>query len=78
MLEIKLLGMGTVSLGLALFFLFKGGYWSLISGQYYFNVENAWCLFFLLLSIFSFVTDICINKICTDIATLLKEIEDKK
>lgn len=76
-LQIWLLSLGTVSFILCLIFLFKGGYLSLISNNYYFNTENVWFLFFLILSIFLFVIDICINKICRDIATFLKEIEDK-
>lgn len=36
-----------------------------------------WCVFFLLLSIVHFLAILCINKVCRDIATLLKEIENK-
>ena len=36
-----------------------------------------WCVFFLLLSIVSFLLILCINKICRDVATLIKEIEAK-
>lgn len=59
-------------------FLIKGGYLSLLSSIYSFNTDNAWCLFFLLLGLFLLVTDICINKLCRDVAVLLKQMEDKR
>ena len=73
-----LLTIGIVSAAIALAFLFKGGFSSLISDDYYFTLYNAWFLFFLAISIFAFIADICIHKICSDVATLLKELEKSK
>ena len=36
------------------------------------------CAFFLLLSLVLFIANHCVHKICTDIATLLKQLEAKK
>ena len=63
--------------GYFMFFLFKGGYLPLIDDDSYFTTYNAWFLFFLSMSIFAFIVDICLHKICRDIATCLKEIEEK-
>lgn len=76
-LEKKLLGLGILSAVLAVVFWAKGGHLSLLSDEFNFSTNNV-CLFFLLLSLISFISDFCVNKICRDIATLLKEIEDKK
>ncbi len=75
-IEKVLLITGIISVVLAFVFWFKGGYLSLISDEYYFTVNNAWFLFFLLISIFAFISDFCVHKICRDIATLLKEVEE--
>lgn len=72
----KLLGLGILSAVLAVVFWTKGGHLSLLSDEFNFSTNNV-CLFFLLLSLISFISDFCVNKICRDIATLLKEIEDK-
>ena len=41
------------------------------------NITYAiWCVFFLLLSIVQFLAILCVNKVCRDIATLMKKIED--
>lgn len=73
-----LLTVGIVAAVIAVAFLFKGGFSPLVSDDYYFTLYNAWFLFFLSISIFAFVANLCIHKICTDIATLLKEIEERK
>lgn len=73
-----LLGIGIVSAVIALAFLFKGGFSSLISDDEYFTLYNAWFLFFLAISIFAFIAVLCIHKICADIANLLKENEENK
>lgn len=73
-----LLTIGIVSAVVALAFLFKGGFSSLIRDDEYFTLYNAWFLFFLAISIFAFIADLCIHKICADIATLLKENEENK
>lgn len=77
-LEKALVLLGIISLILSVLFLIKGGYLSLLSSDYYFNTENAWCLFFLLLGIILLVIDICMNKLCRDVATLLKQMEEKR
>ena len=73
-----LLTIGIIAAVIAIFFLFKGGFLPLISNDIYFTADNAWCLFFLAISIFAFVADLCIHKICRDIATLLKEFENNE
>lgn len=73
-----LLTVGIVAAVIAVAMLFKGGFSPLVSDDYYFTLYNAWFLFFLSISIFAFVANLCIHKICTDIATLLKEIEERK
>ena len=70
-------GMGIIAAVISCFFLFKGGYLPLIDDHFYFTTYNAWFLFFLSMSIFAFIVDICLHKICRDIATCLKEIEEK-
>jgi len=44
-----------------------------IDDDSYFTTYNAWFLFFLSISIFVFIVDICLHKICRDIAICLKE-----
>ena len=73
-----LLTIGIIAAVIAMFFLIKGGLLPLISNDVYFTADNAWCLFFLAISIFAFMADFCIHKICRDIAALLKEFEEKK
>ena len=50
----------------------------LLDKDSYFHSHHAWFLFFLALSIVLITANVCVHKICTDIATLLKEIENKK
>lgn len=73
-----LLTVGVVAAVIAVAFLFKGGFSSLVSDDYYFTLYNAWFLFFLSISIFAFAACLCIHKICADIAALLKKIEEDK
>ncbi len=73
-----LLTTGIVSAVIALAFLLKGGFYSLISDNEYFTLYNAWFLFFFAISIFAFIADLCIHHICADIAALLKEVEKSK
>ena len=73
-----LLTAGTVAAVIAVVFLFKGGFSPLVNDDEYFTSYSAWSLFFLSISIFAFVTDLCIHKICADIAALLKKIEEDK
>lgn len=73
-----LLGAGAVAAALALLFLWLGGGHGLVDDDSYFTLHNAWCLFFLLLSILSFVIDGCLNALCRDVATLLKEEEERR
>lgn len=68
-MEKILLTVGIISAIISVFFLFRGGYLPLISDDSHFGVYNAWCLFFLVISIFAFIADLCIHKICRDIAT---------
>ncbi len=69
---------GIVTAVIALIFLLKGGFLPLVSDTFYFTVYNAWFIFFLSISIFSFAVTFCIHKICTDVANLLKEAEEKQ
>ena len=73
-----LLTIGIIAAVIAMFFLIKGGLLPLISNDVYSTADNAWCLFFFAISIFAFAADLCIHKICRDIAALLKEIEENK
>ena len=73
-----LLTIGIIAAVIAIFFLIKGGLLPLISNDVYFSADNAWCLFFFAISIFAFAADLCIHKICRDIAALLKEVEENK
>ena len=74
-----LLTIGIVSAVIALAFLFQGGFpSSLVNDDMYFTLYDAWFLFFLSISIFAFIVDLCVHKICSDIATLLKEMEENK
>ena len=77
-MEKILLAIGIITAIISAFFLFKGGYLPLISDDIYFTAYNAWCLFFLAISILAFMAYLCIHKICRDIATLLKEAEENK
>ena len=73
-----LLTVGIVAAVIAVTFLFKDGFSPLVNDDEHFTLYSAWSLFFLSISIFAFVANHCIHKICTDIATLLKEIEERK
>lgn len=70
---------GSISLLASAIFFFLGG-WEVLTRAY--AIANAtfsiWCVFFLLIGIILFLINICIHKICRDIATLLKKLEDKK
>ena len=77
-MEKILLAIGIITAIISAFFLFKGGYLPLISDDIYFTAYNAWCLFFLAITILAFMAYLCIHKICRDIATLLKEVEENK
>lgn len=72
-----LLAIGIISAVIAVAFLFKGGFSPLVHNDMYFELYHAWFLFFLAISIFAFITNLCIHKICADIATLLKEADEK-
>ena len=73
-----LLTVGIVAAVIAVTFLFKDGFSPLVNDDEHFTLYSAWSLFFLSISIFAFAANHCIHKICTDIATLLKEIEESK
>lgn len=73
-----LLAIGIITAVISGFFLIKGGYLPLIDDDSYFTTYNAWFLFFLSISFFAFVADICLHKICEDIATCLKQIEENE
>ena len=77
-MEKILLAIGIIAAVISCFFLFKGGYLSLIDDDFYFTTYNAWFLFFLSISIFAFIADICLHKICEDIAKCLKQIEENE
>lgn len=77
-MEKILLAIGIITAVISCFFLFKGGYLPLIDDDFYFTTYNAWFLFFLSISIFAFIADICLHKICEDIATCLKQIEENE
>ena len=77
-MEKILSAVGIISAIISVFFLFKGGYLPLISDDFHFGTYNAWCLFFFIICIFAFTANLCIHKICRDIATLLKEVEENK
>ncbi len=70
---------GLISLVISAIFFFIGG-WEILTRPYAVGnpTYSIWCVFFLLLGIVLFLVDFCIHKICRDIATLLKEIEDNK
>lgn len=70
--------LGGVSFMVSSIFFFLGG-WEVLTrpcalGN---NAFAIWCAFFLFLSIVFFLAIFCIHKVCRDIATLLKEIENK-
>lgn len=74
----RLLSISVAAAVIALVFLFKGGFSPLVSDDEYFTLYNAWFLFFLSISMFAFLANLCVHKICADIAALLKEIEENK
>lgn len=49
----------------------------LFGDGHYFDALHAWILIFVLLGVVLIIVNITLHKICRDIATLLKEIEDK-
>ena len=76
----KLLIFCIISLIISLFLIFVSGgfnihnwYLGLINDNYNFRAIHAWILFFFMLSLVFLIINICINKICEDIARLLKE-----
>ena len=62
----------------AVFFFIGGGEVLLRPEVRVSHTYAIWCVFFLLLGIVTFLIDISIHKVCSDVAELLKEIEDKK
>ncbi|QKY69384.1 hypothetical protein [Lentibacillus sp. CBA3610] len=70
---------GLISFAISAVFFFIGGWevltrpWAAASSTY-----SIWCVFFLLLGIILFLFNISVHKICKDVATLLKEVEDNK
>ena len=62
----------------AVFFLLGGLYSSYTLYDAVYNPYSIWCAIFLSIGIILFLIDAAIHKICRDIATLLKEVEDKK
>lgn len=71
--------MGLVSLIIAIVFFFAGDDIELTRPNAIGNTTYAiWSAFFLLFGIVAFIVNYCIHKICIDIATLLKKIEDKQ
>ena len=72
-----LLIIGGISGVASIVFFFLGG-WEVLTRPYAIgNCSYAmWCLFFLLLCSVTFLIDFCIHKICRDIATLLKQMEN--
>lgn len=70
--------MGFVSLIIAIVFFFAGGDIELTRPNAIGNTTYAiWSAFFFLFGIVAFIVNYCIHKICIDIATALKKIEDK-
>ena len=59
---------------------FKIGGWEVLTrpGALGNNTYAIWCVFFLLLGIVLMFIKICIHKICSDIATLLTDVEEIK
>ena len=51
-------------------------YFGLINGRFEFRTIHAWILIFFMLGIVQTIINISIHKICTDIATLLKESQE--
>jgi hypothetical protein len=49
----------------------------LLKNSYYFETGHAWTIFFFSMGLVLFITNKCIHAVCRDIATLLKDIEDK-
>lgn len=70
---------GIISLIISAIFFFLGG-WEVLIRPYAIGspAYSIWCIFFLLVGIVLFLIDFCVYKICRDIATLLKELEDNK
>lgn len=70
--------LGVVSFMVSSIFFFLGG-WEVLTRPYALgnNAFAIWCPFFLFLSIVFFLVIFCIHKVCRDIATLLKEMENK-
>lgn len=70
--------LGGISFIVSCVLFFLGGQVELTMPDAVGNTTYAiWCAFFLFLSIVLFLAVLCINKVCRDIATLLKELEDK-
>ena len=70
---------GLLSIAVSAVFFFFGGWEVLIRpGAIGSNSYSIWCVFFLLLASIMFLIDAAIHKICRDVATLLKEVEDSK
>lgn len=71
--------LGVVSFIVSFVFFIMGGWVVLIRPYEFGNTAYAiWCAFFLFLSIGFFLVIFCVHKVCRDIATLLKEIENKQ
>lgn len=68
---------GGISFSISAVFFYLGGWGVFIRPRAVGNCSYAmWCLFFLLICVVAFLIDFSIHKICRDIATLLKQIED--
>ncbi len=73
-----LIWLGIISLVFSAILFFLGGSTELLHTNLVGNTSfSIWTVFFLLLGIVSFLICFGINKVCEDIAILLKEVEDK-
>ena len=75
----KLIIAGLISIAISGVLFLIGG-WEVLTRPYAIGNEtySIWCIFFLLIGIILFIINICIHRICRDIATLLKDVEDNR
>lgn len=52
-------------------------YLGLFHNRSVFRPVHAWIIFFFMLGIVLLIANLCIHKVCRDIATLLKEIKER-
>ena len=53
-------------------------YFGLIDGLFEFRTIHAWIIFFFSMGLILLTVNLCMHKICSDVATLINELDDKK